>query len=299
MTLLLRPAARDAIQAAGLHIAGHTTFGGPIVCVTEPAQAKGPFDAVFLTAKAHATATLTPLVAPLLKPSGTFATLQNGLGNVEKVKRFVAADRVAVALTSHGVTVEGPGRLRHAGTGITKVGPAPGAAPEAAHAAERLLRDAGLDPEWHDAMRGHVWNKAIVNAGINPVGALYGVPNGEIKDRDDLRGLALGLVRESVALAERARVGLPPGDLAETILAVLERTRENRNSMLQDVLARRPTEVEQITGRMVRLGERLLVSMPRSDSVYGRVKDLESSYLGTERAIRMAWDELPWEEEPF
>ena len=59
------------------------------------------------------------------------------------------------------------------------------------------------------------------------------------------------------------------------------------------------TAVEQITGRLVRLGEKLLVSMPRSEAVYGRVKDLEASYLGADAARQATWDELPWETEPF
>lgn len=299
VTLLTRPAHAQAV-GDGLVVHGLTSFGAPLRAVSSlDGLPTAGFDAIALTCKAHQTAPLAQQVAPLLSPSGIFVSLQNGLGNAQKVCRFVPPDRVAIALTSHGIHLEAPGRIHHAGTGPTLVGPIDGADPASAHAAQALLADAGLEPEWHAAMRPFVWRKAIVNAGINPLGALYGVRNGAILDRPELWALSQVLVREAVALAERARVGLPPGDLVATTRATLEKTRDNANSMLQDVQARRPTETEQITGRLVRLGEKLLVSMPRNESVYGKLKDLEATYLGPEAATRLAWDELPWEQEPF
>jgi 2-dehydropantoate 2-reductase len=298
VTLLARPAHVEALARDGLRITGLTSAHGHVPAVSSLADVRGPFDLVLLTCKAHQTAALGEAVAPLVAADGTLCTLQNGLGNVEKLRRFLPRDRLAVALTSHGVTVERPGHLRHAGTGATLVGPALGGPDAAAQRVYRAFVQAGLDPEWHDAMRGPVWRKAIVNAGINPVGALYGVKNGEILKRADLRKLCLGLVRESVGLARVARVPLPAGDLEQLTLLTLEKTANNKCSMLQDVEARRPTEVEQITGRFVRLGEKLLASMPLSDSVYGRLKDLESSYLGAEAAVRLARDELAWETDP-
>lgn len=297
-TLLARPRHVGALRR-GLVVHGLTTFHGPLRATVDLAEAGTGFEAILLTCKAHQTAPLCEGVAPLLAPGGVFVSLQNGLGNAQKVARFVAADRVAVALTSHGVNVEVPGRIQHAGLGPTLVGPLDGADPAASHVAERLLADAGLEPQWQAAMRPFVWRKAIVNAGVNPLGALYGVRNGAILDRPDLWALSQALVREAVGLAQRARVGLPPGDLVETTRATLLRTRDNRCSMLQDVEAHRPTETEQITGRMVRLAEKLLVSMPRNESVYGRLKDLEATYLGPAAATKLAWDELPWEQEPY
>jgi 2-dehydropantoate 2-reductase len=299
VTLLCRPEHAQAIAARGLRVTGLTEAHGHVRAVSVLPSGER-FDLVALTCKAHQTAALGAEVAPLLRPDGVLLSLQNGLGNAEKLRRSAPAGRVAVGLTSNGVTVEAPGLLRHAGEGPTLVGPAPGSPSDAAaRTAFRVLAQARLEPEWQDAMRGFVWRKAIVNAGINPVGALYAARNGDILRRDDLRTLCLGLVKEAEGLARKARVPLPPGDLAAATLATLERTAANKCSMLQDVERRRPTEVEQITGRLVRLGERVLASMPLSDSVYGRVKDLEASYLGADEAARMARDELAWEMEPF
>lgn len=299
VTLLTTSRHRDAIAKDGLCVRGETNLCVDPAVAVDVRDLKPGFEAVVLTAKAYRTAELAAATVPLLAPGGLYATLQNGLGNAEKLARLLPAARIVVATTSHGVDLEAPGKLVHTGLGGFRVGPMEPAGAEAARAFHGLLADAGLAPAWADAMRGWVWQKAILNSGVNPVGALHGAPNGAILDRDDLRGLTLGLVAEAEALARRARVPLPEGDLGALTLQVLERTRANRNSMLQDVAARRPTETEQITGRLVRLGERLLASMPRSDAVYGRMKDLEASYLGADAATRLAWDELPFEADPF
>ncbi len=291
VTLLGRPRLAEAVAARGLQLTGHTEFSGPIRVVTEVPSER--FDAVWLTCKAHQTASLGAAVAPLVAEGGVLASLQNGLGNGEKLAALLPADRVAVCLTSHGVHVPAPGEVVHAGLGATKVGPVP-LQPEAdggARVAASLLADADLAPVWCSETRGHVWQKAIVNAGLNPVGALYGVRNGEVVVRDDLRNLSAGLVREAMELARLARVDLPPGDLVEITQQVCRDTAENRCSMLQDVTARRVTEIEQITGRMVRLCEQLLGHMPRNESVYGRIKDLEAEYLGGDAELS-AFDEL-------
>lgn len=241
----------------------------------------------FLTCKAYQTARLGAAVAPLVR--GPLVSLQNGLGNVQKLER--CHGQVVAALTSHGITVEAPGRLRHAGTGVLKVGPHRDV--EAAKAVHGILEDAGLSPSYHDEMRGHIWQKAIVNAGINPVAAMHGVRNGALLE-SPLWDLTQRLVEEAVALAKRARVELPPGDLVDVTRQVCEATAANKVSMLQDMEAKRPTEIEQITGRMVRLAETLLVSMPRNESVYGRIKDMESELLGPERSQQTAWDETAY-----
>ena len=299
VTLLARPRFVEALRADGLRIVGLTQAHAHVQAIADLGVVKGTFDCIILTCKAHQTAELADAVVPRLKPDGVIVSLQNGLGNVEKLRRLLPRDRIAIALTSHGVMVEKPGLLRHAGTGATLIGPMAGADETAARVAWRILAQAGLDPEWQEQMRGYVWRKALVNGGINPVGALYGVRNGDILKRSELRKLCLGLVKEMEGLAKLARIPLPPGDLQQLTITTLERTAMNKCSMLQDIEAKRPTEIEQITGRLVRLGEKVLAGMPLSDSVYGRIKDLEASYLGADVAVAFAREELEWEREPF
>lgn len=299
VTLLARPRHVEAIRAGGLRVTGHTEAQAHIPAVASLAEVKGSFDLIALTSKAHQTAELAPELAPRLKPDGVLLSLQNGLGNAEKLRAVLPRDRIAIALTSHGITLEKPGLLRHAGQGATLVGPFAGANEAAARTAYRVLLQAGLEPEWQETMRGFVWRKAIVNAGINPVGALHGVKNGEILKRSELRRLCVGLVREAEGLAKVLRVPLPPGDLQQLVITTLEKTALNKCSMLQDVEAKRPTEVEQLTGRLVRLGRAMRVAMPLNDGVYSRIKAFEASYLGHDGAAAYAESESEWERQPI
>ncbi|MFN2638249.1 MAG: ketopantoate reductase family protein, partial [Gemmatimonadaceae bacterium] len=80
-----------------------------------------PFEVVVLTCKAHQTAALARAVVPHLRPEGILVSLQNGLGNGEKLRGLVPASKLALALTSNGLTLEAPGQVRHAGVGPTVV----------------------------------------------------------------------------------------------------------------------------------------------------------------------------------
>lgn len=297
VTLLTTP--RHVEPVHHLEIEGLSTWKGSLTAVTRTTELPRKVDAIIVTSKALLTHSIARAVAPHLASEGAMVTLQNGLGNAQKLAAIVPPQQVAVSLTSHGIMVVRPGLLRHAGIGATQVGPHVPEGTAAAKSAQKLFTDAGLAPEYHDEMRGYVWRKALINHAVNPVAALHGVPNGDVAARPDLFALSSTLLREGLALAQRARVPLPGGDLQQLMQITLQRTAANRVSMLQDVEAKRPTEIEQLTGRLVRLGERLLVSMPRSEAVYGRLKDLETSYLGAEVSRKTMWDELPFESEPF
>ncbi|MGB1696962.1 MAG: ketopantoate reductase family protein [Thermoplasmatota archaeon] len=271
------------LQNARVH--GKTEYEGPLDAVTEPA---GPYDIIIITAKAHQTHEIAAQLQPHLAPDGTVVSIQNGLGNQQKLERFFDAEQVVVGLTSQGATIQEPGVVYHAGLGPTKLG-----GPRAEAIAELL---APLQPTVHEDIREQVWTKAIVNAALNPLGAIFGCKNGEVYADPDRRALAKAITAECWALATKARVDIP--DPWPAVESIMQMTADNKCSMLQDVEAKRPTEIEQITGRLVRLGELLLVSMPKNDYVYGRLKDLERSYLGSD-SEEMAFLELEWARDPF
>jgi 2-dehydropantoate 2-reductase len=297
VTLLTRQAHAQAL-ANKLTISGNTDFAAPLHAVSEPAAAGTGFDAVFITGKAHQTAALGQISVPCLSREGFLVSLQNGFGNSQKLQQLLPAPRIAVALTSHGVTVQQPGHLFHAGVGATLVGPAAPDQPSASLLAQQLLGNAGLSPEFHHDMRPLIWRKAIANCGINPVGALHRIHNGEIAKRPELLQQARALVAEGIAVAHKASVVLPPGDLTLAMEETLRNTAANKCSMLQDVEARRPTEIEQITGRLIRLAAKQGVPVPQNQAIYEQIKQIETTYLG-EKAARMALDEQAWERHPF
>jgi 2-dehydropantoate 2-reductase len=191
-----------------------------------------------------------------LSPGGFALTLQNGLGNVEKL-----GPGAYLGVTAQGATLLGPGRVRAGGDGPTHVaGPA---------VLADLLCEAGLDARTVDPACANslAWGKLAVNAGINALTAILNVPNGELLSRPDARALMERAAEEAAAVARAKRILLPFDDAAGEARRVARATASNRSSMLQDVLRGAPTEVDAINGAVVREGARSGVPTPVNETL--------------------------------
>ena len=128
--------------------------------------------------------------------------------------------------------------------------------------------------------RGPQWRKVIFNAATNPVGALTGLTHGRVCEDPALRRLVTGLVDEgkAVATAQRIELDADPEELIDHA-ARPDVAYDHKASMLQDVEARRATEVDLITGALVREADRVGVDAPLHRAMYRLVKAREASYL--------------------
>lgn len=204
-------------------------------------------------------------------------TLQNGLGNREVLAREVGWERTACGVTAQGATVLAPGRVRHAGHGPTFVG-VEGNRRGALEPVARLLNDVGLRTELREDGEVLRWEKLALNAAINPLTALLGVSNGRLAREPGTHPLLAAAAREVVAVA-RARglvlFGAQPG-LLDRVLEVCRQSAQNRSSMLQDISARRRTEIDAICGEVVKKGREVQVATPINALFLQRVHELES-----------------------
>ncbi len=149
----------------------------------------------------------------------------------------------------------GPGVVRATGTGEVIL-PTPGGRGALAGPIElfkELLRGAGLTVRTSSDIDREVWRKALLNAAINPVTALHGVPNGRLID-GSLRSEAVALLTEARAVARAQGFVFGEAEATREFERVVRATSENRSSMLQDIDRGRPTEIEAISGELLRLG---------------------------------------------
>jgi 2-dehydropantoate 2-reductase len=182
-------------------------------------------------------------------PAGTLVvTLQNGVGNQDVLAAVLGSARVGQGVTALGATLLAPGRVRHAGQGPTVFARAPDPAGMAALAA--LFNACNLPADLTDDLDALVWNKVLVNAGINALT----VPQA--------RALLEQVVAEAAAVAQAHGVAVQPDEAQARALAVAEATGANRSSMLQDVLRGSPSEIATINGAVVREGQRLGIPTP-------------------------------------
>ena len=269
-----------AINERGLTVRG---VGGErtirVSATTKPGEI-GPVDLVLIFVKSYDTEKAAADALPMASGETVFLTLQNGLGNAEKIAEVVGSHRVVVGVTAQGSTLLGPGEIRHAGVGATTIGELNGSKTARILKIKEAFNRAGLATEVSASILDAVWSKVLVNVGINALTALTGLRNGELLAFPEIRGVMRRAVLEAqeVAEAKGVRIG---GDPVEKVYEVAEATAANRSSMLQDIDRCRRTEIAALNGAIVEMGRRLGVDTPVNEALTAAVLGLESVRMKT------------------
>ncbi|HEY4442250.1 MAG TPA: 2-dehydropantoate 2-reductase, partial [Candidatus Elarobacter sp.] len=230
----------------------------PAVATADPG-AFADREVVLVAVKAFATG---PALAPLrgvLAAETLVASVQNGIDNVDEARAVLPGHRVIGGSTMFGAIKLRDGVVRPVVNAPTIFERDSSATPTSDDLAA-AFEAAGLAASVVDEIAPVLWRKLIVNAVINPLGALSRRPNGAIASDPDLAMLGEQLAREAGAVAAAAGIALDdPWPIAQ---AASRATAPNRNSMLQDLEAGRQTEIEAICGAVVRHADRLGVDVP-------------------------------------
>lgn len=247
-----------------------------IPALTEPATYGRRADLILLCTKARSTESAATTARQLLAENGLVLTLQNGLGNLEKIIAAVGPERAAAGITAQGATLLAPGQVRHAGGGVTQLAIGPGQ--RAAIAAIVLLFNrAGIETRTNDDVDVLLWSKLIVNVGINALTALLRVPNGVLAEVAECSELMAEAVAEAVAVARALGMDFDFSQQLDRVRQVCVQTRANRASMLQDVLRGAPTEIDVINGAVVAKGCEVGIPTPVNLLLTRLVKALEAT----------------------
>jgi 2-dehydropantoate 2-reductase len=232
-------------------------------------------DLILVLVKAHQTAGVAPMVGRALGPTSHVLTLQNGLGNCEALEAAAGRHRVSVGVATVGATLLAPGRVRATPTGSVALGAGAAPPPRLLDLA-RLLEASGFEMSLERDVQRMVWRKLVVNCAINPLSAILGCLNGGLLESLEPRTTLLQAAGEVGAVA--GALGIELGaDPAALVLAVAERTAANRSSMLQDVTRGARTEIEALSGAVVREGQRLGVPVPVNEGLWRRIRALETA----------------------
>ncbi|MFP3903118.1 MAG: ketopantoate reductase family protein [Armatimonadota bacterium] len=254
VTLLdYRPERAERITTSGVTVTGVADLHADVPATADPAQI-GTADLLIFFVKAYSTEAAAAHAAPCIGERTALLTLQNGLGNLEHLTGAASPRQVLAGTTSTGAYRTGEATVHLAGIGDVQIGSV-GKNRGLARQMVEMLDDAGFPAQVADDVDTILWTKAIINAGINPLGALAKVQNGHIPQIHALRLLQEGLVAEAVRIAEASGIALE-GDLLEYTRQICARTAENRCSMLQDLSSGNQTEIEQINGYIAAEGRR-------------------------------------------
>jgi 2-dehydropantoate 2-reductase len=240
-----------------------------------------PEDWIFITSKVYSLKSLLITYKDVLSLHGSIVLAQNGIGNEELVQKILPSARIYRILTTNGALLETPGVVQHTGQGYTKIGyPQCNSLPVDKLKLDKLVSlfnasvlSAELDPDI-DLL---LWEKIFVNIGINAIASIHNVPNGGLIESVELRKLMSDAITEAwkVAKAMNIAVDSSPNRYIEFTYSVCEKTRPNRNSMLQDLDKGRKTEIDFINGKIVKYGQQTGIFTPINQKLTQKIKELE------------------------
>jgi 2-dehydropantoate 2-reductase len=264
-----------ALNEHGLRVSGRNDFVTSVRAATDPAQLPEPELAIVATKSTELDAAAARLQGHW--PGAVVMTVQNGLG----AERAFAGRRVISAVTFMSGTRHSDTHVEYILDTETWLGPY-GETPYAlAQDVAATIVASGLKARAFADLRPAQWSKLIFNATVNAVAALTGLPHDPhfaARDRlEDLGHLVYDLVEEGKQVAAAAGIELHEDPWEMNVLATRRGSR-HYPSMLEDVEARRPTEIDQITGGLVREAERLGVPVPLHTALYRLVKAREASW---------------------
>jgi 2-dehydropantoate 2-reductase len=267
----------EAINRDGLRLSGAGETLGRLNATSDPAELPHCDFGIVATKAMHTAAALEATAEAFT--GGSVATVQNGLGNEEAIANY--AERVIRGTTFPAGKLLEPGHVQWDVKGDTTLGPfEPSPAPfeEVERLAEACTR-AGMPTTAVQDARRPQWRKVIFNASTNPVGALTRLTHGRVCEEPGLRRLVSALVDEgkAVASAQGIELDADPEDLIDHA-AKPEVAYDHKASMLQDVEARRPTEIDYLNGGIVRFGDEHGVPTPLNRALWALVKGLEESW---------------------
>ncbi len=246
------------------------------------------FDYLFLTTKTYDTERAIIQYSDIIEKSKWFIVLQNGLGNEDFIKSYVNEGKIIRVITSHGATFNQPGFITHTGKGFTYLGfpylscikKEDNVYQDAQLGIKKLnllLNLAGFDSSVEDNIIIKIWQKAIVNIGINAIGALTRLNNGKILEIDYLKDLIDEAINEAIKVGKESKIPLSNEECIFMAHSVAKKTYNNKNSMLQDILKGKRTEIDYLNGKIVSLAKKMYIYVPVNEILTKLIKGLEHS----------------------
>jgi 2-dehydropantoate 2-reductase len=267
----------QAMQQRGVRVLEHFEARP---AVTGDLEAIGPVDVVFLGVKAHSLPGIAPRLRPLFKDDTTVVSMQNGIpwwyfplervdpGGV--IAQAIEPRRVVGSIVYFSTEVVEPGVIRHLEGNRMSFGEPDGSRSERCRRIAEALIAAGLRCPVTTHLREEIWVKLLGNVSFNPISALTRATIAQMLRDPEVRALVRAIMVETEAVADKLGMKLPV--TIEQRIAGAEKVGEHKTSMLQDLEAGRPLELEAVVGAALELGEKLGVPMPHTGAVYACAK---------------------------
>lgn len=266
----------DTINAKGLSI--HEPDGSVTLCHPKAVldtQGMEPVDVIILFVKAMFSDSALANNRSLIGPDTMVMTLQNGSGHEDTLLKYVDREHVVIGTTQHNSAVLGFGEIRHGGSGKTCIGCLDGGAQRLAPIAEAFAQS-GLETVCDDQVQRLIWDKLFTNVSLSVLTGVLQVPMGFIARDAHAWALCQTLVREAAAVAAGDGYVFDVEEKIAQVRAVSEKSPEGLTSIYADLKNGRKTEVDTISGSVVRASRRNGVPAPTHEAMVALVHAMEA-----------------------
>lgn len=266
----------DAIRRDGLRL---VTDGGERrvrLNACRPDEVQETPDLIVVFTKAMHTDAALGGIRRWIGPETRILSLQNGLGNGERICAYATADRVAIGMTTCPADLCGPGHVESHGQGKIRFTRLDGGQDDVLERIASVLRRAGLDCAIDPMVNTAIWEKVAFNAALNSICAVTACAVDAIGRTPAAQALALDIVDEVLAVARAEGLAVDADRVRASVLHAVGHHVGHKPSMLQDVLAGRPTEIEAINGAVVARAELRGIPTPATRALLALVRLMEA-----------------------
>ncbi|AZD08024.1 2-dehydropantoate 2-reductase [Pseudomonas chlororaphis] len=267
----------EAIRRQGLRLEtdnGDRRIGGLSAC--RPEQVQGHPDLLLVFTKSQHTDSALRGIAWHVAEHTTVLSLQNGLGNAETLCRHVAPEQVMIGMTTWPADMAGPGHVRSHGQGVVRLLALEGVERQASNQVAAVLEAAGLHCAVDPQVWTSIWEKVAFNAALNSLCAVTGCTVGQLEAVPQGPALARAIVLEVLSVAQSVGVATDARRCLDSVAYAIAHHRTHKPSMLQDVLAGRPTEIGAINGEVLARARQAGIAVPHTETLLGLLRLIEA-----------------------
>lgn len=230
-------------------------------------------DLLLVTVKAwQVEAAITPLL-PHVNKDAILLFMHNGMGAADNIAELISEYPVVIATTTHGALKVDAHHVKHTGIGQTQLGAFNEKGSQCTFLVD-VLNHALPTVSWNPNIQLALWNKLAINCAINPLTAIHQCLNGALAE-EKFRPTLDAVIDELASVMQAEKIPVDRNQLTTTIDNVIRATAANKSSMHQDIFYRRQTEIDFITGYLVRKAQQHGIEVPANSELYKQIQILE------------------------
>ena len=267
----------EAMRARGLRCEGASGDRTVVVSATSDAALAGPCELVIVATKVMDLEAAVREAAAMIGPDTLVLAIQNGLGNVQRIRRVLGADNLLFGIAGgFGAELKGAGHVHHNGMEAINLAELDGGISARLERIAEAWRGAGFTVDVHEDLWPVVWSKLVANVAFSAICTVTGMRVGQVRANEWAWGIARACVEEAVAVAAAKGIPLAYDDPIRWVSDFAGKIPNARPSMYQDVRAGRRSEIDAIQGGVVAEGAKVGVATPTCALMVQLVKALEA-----------------------